>query len=809
MGSLAMKQFLIKTLLLALFSVATLSFGQTIPQQIDTILARSAVAGNTWTILVQNETGTVTYYQKNPTTGKAPASNTKIFTTAAAFGLLGTNHSFESRIYYTGTFSGGVVSGNLNLVCEHDMTWNEDTLGTGNSRKGLDFITTKLKALGLAAVSGNVQVYGVCMYDRDSTDDTRTLSNQASYNTNAAIAFQAALFAQGITTGGSASGQTGFTPPGTLLYTYQSTNLTYNGKPLQLDVACIPLMKVSHNVMADELLRHIGYKISGTDSFTAGKNQVFAWLQNTVGISTAGTTMLDGSGLSHSDSFSAQQVVSVVRYMLGPTYPTWKTTLPIGCYDGTIGGRFCGTDGANQVHAKTGSLSISIALSGYIDNKNDNRRYLFSFLSNVVDPNDIDQPNTRDAIDDCVVLLGARGVPTSPQITSVTNRANGSLRVSWSDEGFVRTNYLLYGSADGITFDPAISLGSNVQNYTETLPLGTKRYYRVSVGGTGGEGPPSRVYGAKSSNSKSPVLIVDGEDRWQSITNDNPNANNHPFAAIAGQSINGPAFDTVNHDAVINGTVPLTNYPEVVWLLGEDSTVDESFSTAEQALVTSYLTTNGNLFLSGSEIGWDLDRPNGTTSPTTADRNFYHNQLRATYANDDAATYSFASTTNSIFSGNASGTFDNGTHGTYNVDFPDVLTPTGGSVSAMTYVGGTGGTAAVVYDGSPTTGKVVNFGIPFETIAPASARDAYMFDILRFFGVIAEPKFSAPQLAPPQIVLSWNASAGLKYRLQYKTDLSLPTWTDVAPDITATNTIVTATNSIGSTAKFFRVLLVN
>ena len=40
---------------------------------------------------------------------------------------------------------------------------------------------------------------------------------------------------------------------------------------------------------------------------------------------------------------------------------------------------------------------------------------------------------------------------------------------------------------------------------------------------------------------------------------------------------------------------------------------------------------------------------------------------------------------------------------------PDRLGTSGGSVSAMTYVGGTGDTAGVVYDG---TFKVVNLGFP-------------------------------------------------------------------------------------------------
>src|SRR2546430_4622236 len=111
--------------LLLILCLSLAARAQTIPDQIDSILARSAVAANTWTILVENRDGSVIYYQRNPTTGQAPASNTKIFTTSAAFGLLGTNYAFQTRVYYTGTLVGGVVSGNLNLVSEHDPTWKD------------------------------------------------------------------------------------------------------------------------------------------------------------------------------------------------------------------------------------------------------------------------------------------------------------------------------------------------------------------------------------------------------------------------------------------------------------------------------------------------------------------------------------------------------------------------------------------------------------------------------------------------------------------------------------------------------------
>ena len=779
-------------------------WAQTIPDDIDAILARTAVAGNTWTVLVENTDGSVIYYQRNPTTGQAPASNTKMFTTAAAFGLLGTNYAFETRIYRDGTLADGILTGNLNLVSEHDMTWNTSVFSS--ARAGLDRIATQLKALGLTTVSGNVQCYGMCAYGFGSTDNIGSTTTQDK-NEDAATAFLAALQAQGITVTGSALGQTGFSPPGTLLYTHRSSDLNYGGKPLRLDVACIPLLKASHNAMADMLCRHLGWKLGTADSYGAGATQVLRWINSNTGISTNGMVMNDGSGLSHGNRFSARQTVSLVRYMLA-AFPSWDDGLPIGCVDGTIGSRFCSTDGSGQVHAKTGSLSISIALSGYIDNKYDNRRYLFSFMGNKTS---IDQTATRDAIDDCVVLLGARGVPLSPELAQVISRPNGtSLRVRWSDEKFIRTGYRVYASADGVAFGTPINIASDVHSYTESgLAPGTKRYYKVTVLGAAGESKPSRTYGAQAGGAAR-VLIVDGDDRWQFQTAENPTCTNHAFAALAGQNISGPVFETAHHNAVIDGTVQLTNYPAVVWLLGEEGAADRSFDATEQSLVTAYLIAGGNLFVSGSECGYDLDRSSG---PTAADRNFYHNQLRAAFSNDDANTYAFTPASGAIFAGNAAGGFDNGTRGTYNVDYPDVLTPTNGSIRALSYSGGVGGAAAVQYDGSLGGGKIVNFGFPFETITNSAARDACMSDVLRFFGVLDPPALLPAQVDPAThtLTLAWTASAGLRYRVQYKTNLTASAWQTLGSDVTATNTTAVQSDSTPGSVpqRFYRVLLLD
>ncbi len=785
--------------------VATAGGAQTVPDQIDAILSRSTVSANSWSILVETLDGSTTFYARNPDTGLAPASNTKLFTTAAAFGLLGTNYAFQTRVYANGVIANGELAGDLNLVSEHDITWNTSVF-SGNARAALDRIAAQLKAKGLSSVTGSVQCYGLCAYNLGSTDYL-TGKSTAGRNADAAVAFNAALNAQGISTTGTTAGQTGFNPPGTLFHTHLSTEMTYGGQPLRLGVACIPLNRVSHNVMADGLCRHLGWKLANADSYSGGAGQIIRWLRNSAGLSTNGIVMNDGSGLSSNNRFTARHCVMLTRYML-PAFPSWEGTLPIGCVSGTISSRFCGTDASGLVKAKTGSLSVSIALSGLVDNKHDGRRILFSFLSN---KSSINQSETRQAMDDSVVVLAGRAMPISPRLQFVRS-GPGGVTVAWSDEEFIRTGYRVYTSPDGVTFGAPIAVSAN----THSLGLagiadGESRFVKVSVVSAGGESKPSRIYAARPFESGTQVLVVDGNDRWQFQRTENPGTTNHAFAAVAARSLGGIGFDTAHHTAVMDGSVGLTNYPAVIWLLGEESTADRTFDTQEQALVTEYLARGGNLFVSGSEIAWDLDRDSG---PGTADREFIRTQLKASLggnANDDAGTYAFGAAAGAAFSGNAASGFDNGTRGTYNVDYPDILVPQNGSTPALTYIGGLGGTAAVQHAGSGNGGRVVFWGFPFETITNAPARDAYMSDVLRFFDILERPMLFAPAVMPggQTVNISWSSYSGLNYRLEYKEDLSDSSWTALGTAVTATNTICSKLDALTAGRRFYRVALVH
>ena len=88
-----------------------------------------------------------------------------------------------------------------------------------------------------------------------------------------------------------------------------------------------------------------------------------------------------------------------------------------------------------------------------------------------------------------------------------------------------------------------------------------------------------------------------------------------------------------------------------------------------------------------------------------------------------------------------------------------------------------------------------------------------MADVLNTFGMIAAPQFQAAQvpIGGGSVTLNWSTSSGLKYRVQYKTNLTDTVWQTLGADILATNTATSATDSGASNApqKFYRILVVN
>ncbi|RMF58925.1 MAG: T9SS C-terminal target domain-containing protein [Calditrichaeota bacterium] len=325
--------------------------------------------------------------------------------------------------------------------------------------------------------------------------------------------------------------------------------------------------------------------------------------------------------------------------------------------------------------------------------------------------------------------FGSTAPPLKPTAFRITNIGGGQVEVAVNPSTGA-TAYRIYKSTDGVNFDNGIDY-PNPSNILSNLSTDTTYYFKVSAVNGNGESSLTEVLAVRPSLNAVPILIVNGFDRVTGTVN------TFDFIRRFAPSVvkQGYAFDASSNEAVENGAVMLQDYDVVLWISGEEGTADESFSFTEQTLVADYLETGGKLFVSGSEIGYDL-----VQQGTPSDQQFYETYLKAEYIMDRVPTHQISGTSGGIFSGLENLTFDDGNHGTYDVDYPDGINPTGGSTRNMVYNGfdpAIYGGAGIQYEGvfgqGTVPGKLVYLGIPFETLYPESTRDSVMARVLEFF----------------------------------------------------------------------------
>jgi len=340
-------------------------------------------------------------------------------------------------------------------------------------------------------------------------------------------------------------------------------------------------------------------------------------------------------------------------------------------------------------------------------------------------------------------------LPEPPTHLAVRNAGGGKVRVSWQPAptdavdlgGDTATGYRVYTSTNGIGWSDGAAVSGSTDHTLEGLSPGQLLFVRVAATNAGGESFPTETLAVRVSDTAD-LLLVNGFDRLNRTmlvpdneTVEGPNMrmlldqmNRYDYViqhSTAIQGVGSLAFDSASNEAIKSGDVNLNNYTVVDWILGEESATDQTLDPTERGLLQAFLAGDGALFISGSEIGYHLDY-------VGADRAFYNNLLRASYAGDDAGTYHVQGVSGP-FAG-LSFSFD--APGMYDADYPDQLHPASGSDEALRYLGGSGGTAAVQY--ASGCERVVTFGFPFETIRP-SQREAVMSAVLGFLGECLNP----------------------------------------------------------------------
>ena len=287
--------------------------------------------------------------------------------------------------------------------------------------------------------------------------------------------------------------------------------------------------------------------------------------------------------------------------------------------------------------------------------------------------------------------------------------------------------YRLYSSIDGVSWDTVLNENSLQATSASVNRINNASYYRVSSvlnnGPSFSESPWSNVLGVGDYSSKKRVLIVDGFERktgsWRS--------SQHSFILRYGKAIQPFSldFESVKSNLVRDNLINLNDYETIIWISGDESTENETFSTAEQIQVKSFLENGGKFFISGSEIGWDL-YGNGSS----ADRTFYNQYLKASYISDNASSNVAVGVNSSCFNG-LNFTFGQ----TYYEDYPDEINSLGGSQVCMKYHNNRG--AGILYTGnfgsSYNIGKIIYLAFPLETTANDSAFNAVISNSLKYF----------------------------------------------------------------------------
>ncbi len=372
--------------------------------------------------------------------------------------------------------------------------------------------------------------------------------------------------------------------------------------------------------------------------------------------------------------------------------------------------------------------------------------------------------------------------PAQPILKAVRKDSTNYFRISWTPPNDADLKgYRLYYSIDGMNYllrdnETVLTSGLNSfrYNYNSSNPL-FLRMYAVDSAAITNVSKQSDVYSIRMLNDNKKILIVDGFDRYGGSGSwANPY---HDFVVSHAKSFN-LSFESCSNEQIIDGTLNLSSYDLVIWILGDESTTDETFSATERTKVSAYLENGGKLFVSGSEIAWDLE---GSTSATPQETQFLRTYLKAKFVSDDSNIYGVQGVDSTQFSGLGFGFGVQGNGSPYIEDYPDVIDTSGGSIPILKY--NAVSTAGIAYTGSfnnsSSNGQLVYIALPFETINLATDRTKVMTAALKYFGLIPPSSIDDMDFSPNNFELSqnypnpFNPSTKINYEISSRENVEL------------------------------------
>lgn len=368
--------------------------------------------------------------------------------------------------------------------------------------------------------------------------------------------------------------------------------------------------------------------------------------------------------------------------------------------------------------------------------------------------------------------------PNRPELAAILNTdGKKSVLVIWeqNDEPDI-AGYRLYYSINGQLSTWAVAgnetiLTKDISSYTFDSPEDFIEpttndiyfFYLTAVDSAGNESERSDIYSRSSYFEGSiypKALIVDGFDRyggsgsWQSPVH---SFNTSYFIPLT--LADSVVISSASNDAILSEDVLLGGYDIVIWFLGDESTADNTFISEEQGKLAAFLENGGKLVVSGSEVGWDLDRSHSNSQ--VSDTLFYRHYLKARYVYDGTSSMNIVNGVTETFFSNVVMNIGQ----VYDEDYPDDIDPINGSEIILNYNQSRSGTsemrhAGVAYTGTfgdgTETGQVIYCAFPVETVFSLQQRTDFTRNVLEYFGVMTDVEGDEPASFPNSFYLSQN-----------------------------------------------------
>ena len=330
------------------------------------------------------------------------ASNTKLFTTAAALGRLGPTATLDTRVLGDGELDGSTWRGDLYLVGGGDPAFGSERFvdrayGSGAT---VERLAAEIERAGIERIRGRIMGDESFFDSRRGGPDSgyrfsydvggplsglaynRGLANEvgSAIQTNpplfAAKRLDAALAREDV--GVSSDPRAGTAPS-------DAEEVAKVESPTLRRLARLT-NKPSDNYFAEMLLKGIGARVRDEGSTASGARAARGFARD------LGTRarVVDGSGLSRRNKASPRQVAELLIAMRErKEFDAFQDSLAVAGRDGTLGRRMRRGPARGRCRGKTGTLSNVSALSGYCRSRGGDK-IVFSILMNRTSP-----PHTR------------------------------------------------------------------------------------------------------------------------------------------------------------------------------------------------------------------------------------------------------------------------------------------------------------------------------------------------------------------------------------------------------------------------------